>query len=501
MADSADIIGNVTLEAGVSIWSHVSIRGDNDAILIRRGTNIQEGSVLHVDEGCPMEIGPNVTVGHQAMLHGCTIHEGALVGMQAIVLNNAVIGRNCLIGAGAIIPEDRVIPDNSLVIGIGKIVRELSPRKSPDCTRTPRTTWRAANTTGPRSSGSAEPLARLRRPRARRNPPLGTHPAPAAGRARLPDRLTFQHDRSAQKYLFEDRSVRVQAVRLTDTWKAVRANHEYPPAITHLLGELVAASTLLAANIKFDGSLVLQIQGDGPIALLVVECRSDLSLRATVKMREGHDVPVDGNMQSLLNPGGNGRFIVVLDPQRKAPGQQAYQGIVPLEGDTVAEALQHYMKASEQLDTQLWLAADDEHAAGLLIQRLPVHGGEQAPLLSEQAAAETWERAGTLAATLKRDELLQVEIDTLIHRLYWEETLVAFDPLPVSWHCPCTRERVANMLRSLGEAEVQDIVAEHGQVDVTCDFCGKPYRFDAVDCAALFTPATPAADSESPTVH
>lgn len=126
VADSADIIGNVMLEAGVSIWSHVSIRGDNDAILIREGTNIQESSVLHVDAGCPMTIGPNVTVGHQAMLHGCTIHEGALVGMQAIVLNNAVIGRNCLIGAGAIIPEDRIIPDNSLVIGIGKIVRELS---------------------------------------------------------------------------------------------------------------------------------------------------------------------------------------------------------------------------------------------------------------------------------------------------------------------------------------------------------------------------------------
>ena len=126
VADSADIIGNVTLEAGVSIWSNVSIRGDNDAIQIRQGTNIQEGSVLHVDDGCPMTIGPNVTVGHQAMLHGCTIHEGALVGMQAIVLNNAVIGRNCLIGAGAIIPEDRVIPDNSLVIGIGKVVRELS---------------------------------------------------------------------------------------------------------------------------------------------------------------------------------------------------------------------------------------------------------------------------------------------------------------------------------------------------------------------------------------
>jgi len=126
VADSADIIGNVVLEAGVSIWSHVAIRGDNAAITIRRGTNIQESSVLHVDEGCPMTIHENVTVGHQAMLHGCTVLDGALIGMQAIVLNNAVIGRNCLVGAGAIVPEGRVIPDNSLVIGIGKVVRELS---------------------------------------------------------------------------------------------------------------------------------------------------------------------------------------------------------------------------------------------------------------------------------------------------------------------------------------------------------------------------------------
>lgn len=304
-----------------------------------------------------------------------------------------------------------------------------------------------------------------------------------------------------KKYLLEDRSVRVQAVRLTDTWKAVQANHDYPPVITHLLGELVAASTLLAANIKFDGSLVLQIQGDGPIALLVVECRSDLSLRATVKVREGHDLPAEGNMQSLLNPGGNGRFIVVLDPQRKVPGQQTYQGIVPLEGDTVAEALQHYMKASEQLDTRFWLAADAEHAAGMLIQRLPFHGGSDAPLLTEQAAAETWDRTVALATTLKHDELLATDIDTLIHRLYWEETLVAFDPQPVRWHCPCTRDRVASMLRSLGEEEVNDILAERGQVDVSCDFCGKPYSFDAVDCATLFSPNAPPAGDAPPTVH
>lgn len=126
VADSADIIGKVILEARVSIWSQVAIRGDNATIHIKEGSNVQESSVLHVDEGCPIDIGPYVTVGHQAMLHGCTIQEGALVGMQAIVLNNAVIGRNCLIGAGAIIPEGRIIPDNSLVIGIGKVVRELS---------------------------------------------------------------------------------------------------------------------------------------------------------------------------------------------------------------------------------------------------------------------------------------------------------------------------------------------------------------------------------------
>ena len=267
-----------------------------------------------------------------------------------------------------------------------------------------------------------------------------------------------------KKYLTEDRSVRIQAVRLDATWKAVQANHDYPPAITHLLGELVAASTLLAANIKFDGSLVLQIQGDGPIALLVVECRSDLSLRATVKVREGHEVPSDGTMQSLLNPGGNGRFIVVLD-------------------------------------TRLWLAADADHAAGMLVQRLPFHGGTDAPLLTEQAAAETWDRVVALASTLKRDEVLEADIDTLIHRLFWEDTLLAFDPAPVRWHCPCTRERVASMLRSLGEEEVNSVLAERGQVDVSCDFCGKPYKFDAVDCATLFSPNQPAADDAPPTVH
>ncbi|AUL46732.1 gamma carbonic anhydrase family protein [Bordetella trematum] len=129
VADSADLIGQVILKANTSIWSNVSIRADNDTITISERSNVQEGSVLHVDEGCPMLIGPDVTVGHQAMLHGCTIGAGSLIGMQAIVLNRAVIGKNCLIGAGAIVPEGREIPDNSLVIGVGKIVRELTPEE------------------------------------------------------------------------------------------------------------------------------------------------------------------------------------------------------------------------------------------------------------------------------------------------------------------------------------------------------------------------------------
>jgi molecular chaperone Hsp33 len=303
-----------------------------------------------------------------------------------------------------------------------------------------------------------------------------------------------------KKYLFEDRTVRVQAVRLHQTWIDAQVNHDYPPAIKRLLGELVAASTLLAANLKFDGSLVMQLQGDGPIALLVVECRSNLSLRATVKLRTGYEVPDTGTMQELMNPGGNGRFIVVLDPHRKVPGQQAYQGIVPIVGDTVADALGHYMQQSEQLDTRLWLAADEQHVAGLLLQRLPDQGGKS-EVLAPGAFSDTWERAGHLASTLKTDELLSTPIDTLIHRLYWEETLVAFEPISVRWHCPCTRTRVSEMLRMLGRAEVEDILAEQGKVEVACDFCGKPYVFDAVDCARIFSGAQTLPEQDPPTVH
>ncbi|MDN4016583.1 Hsp33 family molecular chaperone HslO [Zwartia panacis] len=291
-----------------------------------------------------------------------------------------------------------------------------------------------------------------------------------------------------KKYLSEDRSVRIESVDMHQTWQAAQAHHSYPPSVAALLGELVAASTLLAATLKFDGSLLLQLQGDGAIALMVVECRADMSIRATVKMRD-RPLPIQRDIQSLLNPGGTAKFIVVLDPPKNTPGRQAYQGIVPLEGDSIAEALEQYMLRSEQLETRIWLAADAERCTGFLLQRLPLQGGnQQAEVLS---ADETWQRTQRLAETLTQKEMLEITQDTLLHRLFWEETLLAFDARPITWQCSCTRERVADMLKMLGHAEVQDILETQGKIEVACEFCGQPYLFDGVDSAMLFQPLAP----------
>jgi len=288
-----------------------------------------------------------------------------------------------------------------------------------------------------------------------------------------------------KKYLFEDRSTRIESVHMQQAWQSAQAHHHYPPSVAALLGELVAASTLLAATLKFDGSLLLQLQGDGAIALMVVECRADLSIRATVKMRD-RSMPIQRDLQSLLNPGGTAKFIVVLDPPKNTPGRQAYQGIVPLEGETIAQALEQYMLRSEQLETRIWLAADTNCSTGLLLQRLPLQGGnQQAEILG---ADESWQRAQRLAETLSTKEMLEVSQETLLHRLFWEETLLTFEARPIVWQCSCTRERVADMLRMLGRTEVEDILQTQGKIEVACEFCGQPYQFDEVDSAVLFQP-------------
>ncbi len=322
------------------------------------------------------------------------------------------------------------------------------------------------------------------------------------------------------KFLFDGLPVRGMIVRLTSTWQEVLARRAansntgaYPPRVSEMLGQMLAAGALMQSNIKFNGALVLQIMGDGPVKMAVAEIQSDLSMRATATVQG--EVAIDSKLSEMVNVLNKGRCAITLDPKDKFPGQQAYQGVVPLHGDhnekleDLAQVLEHYMLQSEQLDTKLVLAADDTVAAGLLIQRLPVQGDKN--LAGSSAASgggtewsredeiginEAFNRIALFASSLKRDELLSLDVDTILHRLFWEEKVLRFEAQYPRFACTCSRERVASMLHSLGIAEVESILTEQSQVEVGCDFCGAQYRFDAVDAAAIFT--QPLAQSPGP---
>ena len=301
------------------------------------------------------------------------------------------------------------------------------------------------------------------------------------------------------KFLFEGLPVRGMLVRLTDDWREVLRRREtlgaFPPAVRELLGQMSAAGVLMQSNIKFDGALVMQIQGDGPVKLAVVEAQPDLRFRATAKVVG--EVPADAQLAAMVNVNGQGRCAITLDPADKQPGQQAYQGVVALHGDQreplqrVSEVLEHYMLQSEQLDTKLILAANDDMAAGLLIQRLPVEGEGNLGSRNEDEIGinEAFNRISHLAATLTTEELLTLDADTILRRLFWEERVLRFEPLHPRFACSCSRERVGAMLKSLGREEIDSILAERGtNVEVGCEFCGLQYHFDRVDVGGLFTP-------------
>ena len=291
-------------------------------------------------------------------------------------------------------------------------------------------------------------------------------------------------------------------VRLTEAWAEILqrradAANSYPLPVQQLLGEMVAAATLMQANIKFNGALILQIFGDGPVKLAVAEVQPDFSLRATATVIG--DIEATATLSTLVNVNNEGKCAITLDPKSRLPGQQPYQGVVPLFGDQreklekLSEVLEHYMLQSEQLDTTLVLAADDKVAAGLLIQRLPLQGaGNLGGQRNEDEIGvnEDYKRIAMLAGTLKREELLTLDVDTILRRLFWEESLMHFEPLmgdaAPRFACSCGRERVGRMILGLGEPEAQSILAEMGEVDVGCDFCGAHYRFDAIDVAQIF---------------
>jgi molecular chaperone Hsp33 len=292
--------------------------------------------------------------------------------------------------------------------------------------------------------------------------------------------------------------VRGEIVSISTAWQSVLERRDDPPVIRQILGDFVAAATLLSASLKFDGTLIIQAQSKGPISLLVVECSSNLTMRATVKLSaEASEIDPNATLADLLDAANTGRLVITLDPSDRQSGQPPYQGIVALQQEqngvavpvkNAAEAIMLYMRHSEQLETRIWLASNVQVVGGLLLQRLPNSGGHVH--LDPQTAAEGWSRIQALGETISNDELLELSPETTLRRLFLNESseagVRAFPTRPVQFACRCSRLKVADVLRMLGEEEVNSILAEQGAVETGCEFCGKNYRFDAVDCIQVF---------------
>jgi molecular chaperone Hsp33 len=277
---------------------------------------------------------------------------------------------------------------------------------------------------------------------------------------------------SLQHFLFENTPIRGNIVHLNHTYLQVLQHQTLPLVLKQALGELMAASALLSATLKMEGTMVLQIQSKGALKLLVVECSSLLEMRATAKWDETlTDEIANGTFLNLVK---NGQFVITLDPKEG----EAYQGIVAIEGESIAEMLQHYMLRSQQIDTSLWLLCDGESASGMLLQKLP-----------EQLEIDTdaWNRLNILANTITHDELQTLAPEQLLTRLFVEEDIRLFDAKPTKFQCSCNKTKVSAMLRMLGVDEVNSILNERNNIEVNCDFCNKQYLFDTVDAAALFT--------------
>lgn len=294
---------------------------------------------------------------------------------------------------------------------------------------------------------------------------------------------------SLRRFLFEDAPLRGHWAHLENTWRDARAHQDLPPPVRDLLGEALAAAALLAGSLKFDGTLTLQLRGGtGAVSMLIAQATSRLTLRGVAHVAEGRSAEASREGADLGALVGAGQLVITVE---QGEGAQPWQGIVPLESGSLARCLEQYFEVSEQLPTHVRLGADANGAAGLLLQKLPSPpGAGEAADARHQAL---WEEAGLLVATIGRDELLSLPPQTLLERVFAEHTLRLFEGGALRFACRCSRERVAAMLQSLGQAEVDSILAEEGAVTVTCEFCRKPYRFDAVDSAQLFaaTPPTP----------
>lgn len=290
-----------------------------------------------------------------------------------------------------------------------------------------------------------------------------------------------QHDQ-LHRYLFENFAVRGELVTVSNTWQQIMQNHDYPAPVKTILGELLVATSLLTATLKFDGDITVQLQGDGPMTLAVINGNNNQQMRGVARFKG--DIPADADLKTLV---GNGYLVITITP---AQGER-YQGVVGLEGDTLAACLEDYFLRSEQLPTRLFIRTGDVEgkpaAGGMLLQVLP----------AQDAQADDFNHLAALTETIKAEELLTLPANDVLWRLYHEEEVTLYDPQNVEFKCTCSRERCADALRTLPDEEVNSIIAEEGEIDMNCDYCGNHYVFNAMDIAEIRNNASPA----DPQVH
>lgn len=302
-----------------------------------------------------------------------------------------------------------------------------------------------------------------------------------------------------RRFIVENRPVRGHWVRLEGAWRELRAHREYPEPVRELLGQAVAASVLLAATLKFNGTLTLQLQGNGAVRLLVAQCTHDFRLRAVANFDEDAvetaAAESDGGAAFRRLVGTEGRVVVTVESDEKG---SRYQGIVPLSGESLADSLETYFASSEQLPTRVVLAADSERGVGVLVQKLPDPANAD-----ESDMKAVWEEAQRGIERLSTTDLLLRPVEELLERGFAAHDMRLFKGSPVQFECRCSQGRVSSLLRSLGADEVRDVLKEQGAVTVTCEFCHRPYRFDAVDVEALFADIDAAGgeDGSPPSIH
>lgn len=286
------------------------------------------------------------------------------------------------------------------------------------------------------------------------------------------------------RFLFDDCDVRGEIVTLSESYREVLSHNRYPPAIRRLLGEFLAAVGLLSSTLKFDGKIILQARGDGPISTIMAECNHHNSLRGIVRTNDdaqlSESLALHGSMKQLL---GNGVLVISIEPQRTENFEgklERYQGIVPMDAEDLAGCLEHYFQQSEQLATRLWFAANEGHATGFLIQALPQQLNTDA-----EDNREKWDTIITLAETITPEELLGLDHPTVLYRLFNEQPVRLFEPKKLHFSCSCSRERCASALLTIGKEEVEQLLVEKGRIEIDCQFCNQHYLFSAEEVRKL----------------